>query len=95
MKIIPVRENHNEYAEKIYTTLKEKNIRVDFDNRDENLGKKVREAKNEKIPYWIVVGDKDIEANKITLESRDSGNLGQVSIEEVKSRFLEEISTKK
>ncbi len=79
VKIIPVRENHNEYAQKIAELLKENKIRVDFDNADEGLGKKVRDAKNNKVPYWIVVGDKEIEADKITLESRDAGALGQMS----------------
>src|SRR3989344_2245106 len=76
VKVIPVRENHNEYAEKIFESLRENNIRVELDEGDQNLGTKVRDAKNNKLPYWIVVGDKEIEANKITLESRDSGQLG-------------------
>ena len=95
VKIIPVRENHNEFANKVYEMLRENNIRVDLDTRDENLGTKVREAKNNKLPYWIVIGDKEIEADKVTLESRDSGNLGQVSQEEVVSKLVSEIKNKK
>jgi len=95
VKVIPVRENHNEYAKEIFTLLKENNIRVELDDADSNLGGKVRDAKNNKIPYWIVIGDKEVEAGKVTLESRDSGNLGQISKEELISKFLEEIKTKK
>ncbi|MCX6752245.1 MAG: threonine--tRNA ligase [Candidatus Nomurabacteria bacterium] len=95
VKVIPVRENHNEYAKQIYELLKENNIRAEFDNDDENLGTKVRDAKNNKIPYWIVVGDKEMEAKKVTLESRDSGNLGQISKEELVKKLLEEIKNKK
>ncbi|OGJ06316.1 threonine--tRNA ligase, partial [Candidatus Nomurabacteria bacterium RIFOXYA2_FULL_35_9] len=95
VKIIPVRENHNEYAKKVYELLKEASIRVEFDDADLNLGTKVRNAKNSKIPYWIVVGDKEIEAKKITLESRDKGQLGQMSSEELLKKFLEEIKAKK
>ncbi|MFA6076905.1 MAG: threonine--tRNA ligase [Candidatus Paceibacterota bacterium] len=95
VKVIPVRENHNEYAKKIAEMLKENNIRVEFDDKDENLGTKVRDAKNNKIPYWIVIGDKEIEAKKVTLESRDKGQLGQMSKEELVSKFLEEIQNKK
>ena len=95
VKIIPVRTQHNEYAKEIYELLKTNNIRVELDDKDENLGSKVRDAKNNKIPYWIVLGDKEIEKGLITLESRDNGHLGQISKEELISKLLEEIKTKK
>ncbi|MEK7140561.1 MAG: threonine--tRNA ligase, partial [Patescibacteria group bacterium] len=90
VKIIPVRENHNNYARKISELLKENGIRAELDDADANLGSKVRDAKNNKIPYWIVLGDKEIEAKKITLESRDSGQLGQISKEDLLEKLLEE-----
>ena len=65
VKIIPVRENHNESAKEIYDILKEHGIRAELDDADANLGSKVRDAKNNKIPYWIVLGDKEIEAKKM------------------------------
>lgn len=95
VKVIPVRTNHNEYAKQVFDLLKEKNIRAELDDADSNLGGKVRDAKNQKTPYWIVVGDKEIEANKVTLESRDKGQLGQISKEELVSKLLEEIKNKK
>jgi threonyl-tRNA synthetase len=95
VKVIPVRTNHNEYAKQIFEILKENNIRAELDDADENLGSKVRDAKTNKIPYWIVIGDKEIEAGKVTLESRDSGALGQVSKDELVKKFLEEIKVKK
>jgi threonyl-tRNA synthetase len=95
VKVIPVRTTHNEYATKIAEMLREKDIRVDLDSQDENLGIKVRDAKNNKIPYWIVIGDKEIEAGKVTLESRDHGNLGQMSKEDLLTKFMEEIKNKK
>lgn len=95
VKIIPVRENHNEYAKKVFELLKEKNIRAEFDDANENLGTKVREAKNSKTPYWIVIGDKEIEAKKATLESRNQGNLGQMTAEEIVTKLLKEIKEKK
>ncbi|MEK7539299.1 MAG: threonine--tRNA ligase [Patescibacteria group bacterium] len=94
VKVIPVRENHNEYAKNIFELLKNNNIRVEFDDGDLNLGTKVRDAKNSKIPYWIVIGDKEVEAKKVTLESRDTGTLGQISKEELLKRLLEEIKDK-
>ncbi|MDD5721163.1 MAG: threonine--tRNA ligase [Candidatus Pacebacteria bacterium] len=95
VKVIPVRASHNEYAKKIFDLLKENNIRVEFDDAEANLGGKVRDAKNNKIPYWVVVGDKEIEAKKVTLESRDAGQLGQITKEELVAKLLEEIKSKK
>jgi len=95
VKIIPVRENHNAYAQEIYDLLLANNIRADLDKSEGNLGGKVRDAKNNKMPYWIVIGDKEVEMSKVTLESRDAGNLGQISKEELISKFKEEIENKK
>ena len=86
IKIVPIRENHSEYAEKISEELRKLGYRIDCDIREENMGKKVRDAKNNKIPYTIIIGDKDIEVNKISVESRDKGALGQMSLEDFISR---------
>jgi len=95
VKVIPVRTSHNEYAKQVFELLKENNIRVELDDEESNLGGKVRDAKNNKLPYWIVIGDKEMEANKVTLESRDAGQLGQMSKEELVEKLLEEIKDKK
>ncbi len=91
VKVIPVRDTHNDYAKKVHELLVEAGIRSDFDDRDLNLGKKVREAKNEKIPYWIVLGDKEIESQNVTVEHRDRGQLGAQSAEEFVASLVEEI----
>jgi threonyl-tRNA synthetase len=87
IKIVPVRENHNEHSKKIADELKKVDFRVDCDTSEGNMGGKVRDAKNNKIPYTIIIGDKDISAGKISIESRDKGALGQMSLEE----FIEKI----
>jgi threonyl-tRNA synthetase len=94
VKVIPVRTNHNEYAKEVYEKLKENNIRAELDDADLNLGTKVRDAKTHKIPYWIVLGDKEVEAKNVTLESRDAGALGQMSKEELVQKLLKEIKNK-
>jgi threonyl-tRNA synthetase len=91
VKVIPVRDTHNDYAKKVHELLIEAGIRSDFDDRDLNLGKKVREAKNEKIPYWIVLGDKEIESQNVTVEHRDRGQLGNKTAEEFVASLVEEI----
>lgn len=92
VKVIPVRENHNEYAKKIHDALRTLNVRSELADNDEGLGKKVREAKVNKIPYWIVVGDKEVAANEVTLESRDKGQLGALSMENLLSKLQKEIT---
>ncbi len=93
--VIPVRDTHLTTAKEVYGKLFELGIRVELKDEDENLGKKVREAKNQKVPYTIIIGDKDIEAGMITLESRDEGNLGQLSIETVLEKIEKEIKDRK
>ena len=95
VKVIPVRENHNKTAKTVFVMLRENGIRAELDDDDLNLGKKVRDAKNNKIPYWIVLGDKEIESGLVTLESRDNGPLGQFSKADLLSKLLEEIKNKK
>ena len=91
IKIVPIRENHNEHAMKIAEELKALDFRVNCDTGSGNMGGKVRDAKNNKIPYTIIIGDKDIEAKKISVESRDGGQLGQMNLKE----FIEKIKKEK
>jgi threonyl-tRNA synthetase len=95
VKVIPVRENHNDYAQEIFDLLKENNIRAEVDLADENLGGKVRKAKNEKIPYWIVVGDKESSSHEFTLESRSGEKSESLSSEKLLALLQKEIEEKK
>jgi threonyl-tRNA synthetase len=70
--ITPVRENHEDVAKSIEKQLRELNIRVSYQDSSENLGKRIRTIKNQKTPYTIIIGDKDIEAGMITVETRPS-----------------------
>ena len=95
IKVIPVRDTHNAYAKEINDALSAVNIRTELDDSDENLGKKVRQAKNDKIPYWIVVGDKELESKTVTLEHREKGQIGTISINELLTKLQDEIQNKK
>ncbi len=95
VKVLPISDTHLEYAKGIFERLKSNNIRIEVDDSKESLGKKIRNAKTEKVPYILVLGDKEVEENKITLESRDNGNLGQLSIEELSEKLTSEIKGKK
>lgn len=94
VKVIPVRESHNEFAKTVVETLQKEKIRVEIDTDDENLGKKVRKAKVEKIPYMVIIGDKEVADQKITLESRDKGKIGELSLDELISKLSTEITQK-
>ena len=93
VKIIPIHDAHHSCAEEVHRLLLNENIRVELDTSDENLGKKVRVAKVEKIPYWVVIGDKEVEVNKVNVESR-KGNLGQMESLELIKLLREEIQQK-
>ncbi|MEN9649341.1 MAG: threonyl-tRNA synthetase [Candidatus Parcubacteria bacterium] len=94
VKIIPIGERQHEYAKTVHAALTAAGLRSELDDSAEGLGKKVRASKVDKLPYWIVIGDKEIEANMVTLESRDKGNLGQMSIEAVTQKLTEENNSK-
>ncbi len=95
VRIIPIAENHHAKAKELFENLRNADIRVEIDTSKENFGKKIRQAKVEHIPYFIIIGDKDIEAGKVTLESRDAGQVGQLSEDEVMKKILEEIKERK
>ncbi|MEA4910488.1 Threonine--tRNA ligase [bioreactor metagenome] len=93
--IIPINnENHLDFAKNISKNLSAKNIRIELKDEKDGLGKKVRYAKDMKIPYWIVVGDKEVAENKITLESRE-GEKFSLSLEELMEKLESEIKEKK
>ncbi len=94
VKVIPIGEAHHEKAKEIHAALQDMNIRAEIDLSNDGFGKKVRAAKVEFIPYFIIIGDKDIAAGKVTLESRDTGNLGQLTAEEVTTKLGQEIKSK-
>jgi threonyl-tRNA synthetase len=93
-RIIPIGDAHHAEAIKIRDTLLAHDVRVEVDLGNDNFGKKVRAAKTELIPYFIIIGDKDIAAGKLTLESRDAGQIGQLTHDEVVEKLLTEIKTK-
>jgi len=95
VKVLPIGESHFQYAKNVFEKLKAENIRTELDDSNESLGKKIRNAKIEKTPYMLVIGDKEVSEDKVTLESRDSGNLGQLGVEELISKLKVEIKERK
>ena len=93
-RILPIAEAHQGYAQDVLATLKAAGIRADLDDSNETLGKKIREAKTEKIPYALVVGDAEVAASTVALESRDHGKLSALPIDDVVTRLATEIKNR-
>ncbi|HIP33923.1 MAG TPA: hypothetical protein EYG89_04210 [Bacteroidia bacterium] len=90
VEIIPVGDFADEYAKNIFEEIKKSGIRVKINNSDDGFGKKIRSAKKMRIPYFIVIGEKDIEESKVTLENRDSGESVQITLKEALEIFKKE-----
>jgi len=93
--VLPIGEGHHAFAAKINEELLRADIRTEFSTESESLGKKIREVKLKKIPYTVVIGDAEVAAKEVTLESRDKGKLGQFSSEKLLGHLREEIDAKR
>ncbi len=93
IRVIPVSDVHNEYAKEVYEGLKAVGVRATLDTSNDSMGKKIRNAKTDRLPYFVVVGDKEIAEKTVTLESRN-GESQQMSRNALGNHLLTEIETK-
>jgi threonyl-tRNA synthetase len=93
--VIPVNEVHNAYAETVADKLREAGVRVTLDTTNESMGKKIRAAKKDKLPYFIVIGDKEVAGGSVTLETRGIEGNEEVAVDALLTRLSEEIRTRK
>ena len=91
VRILPISDSQREYAEKIKRELELSEIRVELDERQEKIGYKIREAQLQKIPYMLILGDKEIEANAVGVRSRKDGDIGQMQLAEFMERIKKEV----
>ena len=82
VKILPVSEKFADYAEKVSDALKAAGVRVETDDRSEKLGYKIRSAQMEKVPYMLIVGEKEVEGECVSVRRRDEGDIGSMSVDE-------------
>lgn len=94
VQIIPIGGKHAKYAEEILSKMKEKNIRAEVDDRAETMQAKIRDAQVKKVPYMLIVGDKEIENNQVSVRLRTEENLGAKPLDEVISKIEEMYLTK-
>lgn len=94
ISVIPIGEKHLDYARKIQNQLKDNNIRAELKDENETLGKKIRETEMRKIPYLLIVGDKEIEAKSVSARERGKGDMGQMPVDKFIDKIKEEIAKK-
>lgn len=95
VKILPISEKHVEYAEKLRKAFKKAYVRVELDDRNEKIGYKIRQAQMEKVPYMLVVGDKEEQEGTVAVRSRVEGEKGSVKWEDFLADILEEVKERK
>ena len=94
MKVLTISSAQDDYARGLVRTLKQAGLRAAADLRNEKIGFKIREAQMQKIPYMLVIGDKEIEQGLVAVRSRKDGDLGTMTLADFRAKLLEEIATK-
>lgn len=94
VELIPVADAHDAFARSLAKELEADNIRVHIDFRDEKIGYRIREAQMQKVPYMLVIGDKEMEGDLLTVRNRDTGDQEQITLADFKAKVLDGIATK-
>ncbi len=90
VRVIPIAERHNDYAQDVVQKIREQNVRVDLDERHETVGKKIRNAAGDWVPYVIVIGDRELEGGAVTVNVRETNEKIEMGIDELVNRIHEE-----
>jgi threonyl-tRNA synthetase len=85
--VLPISERFNDYAQKVYDKLKEVDIRGILDDRDEKIGRKIRDAETKKVPYMLIVGEKEVSESKVAVRKHGQGDQGSIGLEEFVAKF--------
>jgi len=92
--VLPISDKFNDYAYEIKKEMEQKGLRVEVDDRAEKIGYKIREARLQRIPYMLVVGEKEVENRLVSVNKRDKGDIGQYSLDDFMNMILEEVENK-
>ena len=93
-KFLPVTDRANEYCEKVAAQLEEQGFRTEVDYRNEKIGRKIRDAQTEKVPYMVIVGDRDMENGTVSPRHRADGDLGAMSVDEFSALLKRVVDSK-
>jgi threonyl-tRNA synthetase len=92
VRILPVSEKFNEYSRTVATKLNSYDIRALVDERNEKVGKKIREAELEKVPYMLIVGDEEMQAGSVSARKKGEGDIGAMSVDDFASKVNAEVA---
>lgn len=95
VKVLPISEKYHDYAQKVQSLLEKEGLKVEGDYRAEKIGYKIREARLQRVPYMLIIGQKEEEENTVAVRSREKGDEGSQDLDSFISRIKEEIETKK
>ncbi|MFO7275351.1 MAG: threonine--tRNA ligase [Bacillota bacterium] len=95
VRVLPVSERHLDYGRQVEERLAAAGLRVELDARDEKLGYKIRQAQVEKVPYMLVVGDREAERGEVAVRSRDRGDLGTMALDDFVQQVVEAVRTRR
>ena len=93
-KVLPISDNQKEYAMRVVEELEKNGLRVELDDRQEKIGYKIREAQLSKVPYMLILGDKEVEANAVGVRARREGDIGAMSLPDFIAKINSEIESK-
>ena len=94
VKILPIADSHKEYAKKVREALMLKGIRTELDDRNEKIGYKIREAQLEKVPYMLIIGNKEMENEEVGVRSHKDGDIGAMKLNEFVDKIKYEVDNK-
>jgi threonyl-tRNA synthetase len=94
VKVLPLTDRTLAVSQDIAAQLDKAGVRVEVDDRNEKLGYKIREAQLQKVPYMLVIGDRDVEKGVVSVRSRSKGDLGAMTLDDFQAMIREEIATK-
>ena len=95
VRVMPITDKYNEYAKQIVDKLESQKIRAHLDDRNEKIGYKIREAQVKKVPYMLIVGEKEVESGTVSVRSRDNGEQGAMAVDEFIAKLQDEIKNRK
>ena len=91
--MLPISEKYNEYAQKVVDYLEENDIRAIMDDRNEKIGRKIRDNEVKRIPYMLIVGEKEAENGEVSVRKQGEGDMGSLKIEEFAAKLNAEVES--
>ncbi len=93
--LLPITDEQIDFSEKVLKNLKENGIRVELDNRNEKLSRKIRDAETQKVPYMFIIGNKEVESKTVSVRNHKDGNIGNFKTDDILSKIKEEITKRR